>query len=297
MGEKVSLPLLIFVLIIGTLSISSGAIFVRLIDDVPSLVIATYRMVFSAVITVFIWKIKGAPISAVTKREFNLCILSGFFLAFHFATWIDSLQYTSIANSVMLVNMNPIFIGIFAYILFREKQSPALVFSIFAAIVGCFFLTVYDSNFTGFSGGSDAMTGNLLALAGALGTSFYMLIGSRVMGSMNILTYILLVYASSAGFLALFTFFMGYSFTGYATSSYVYLILMALFPQFMGHSAFNWALKYMKSSIVAVVKLGEPIGAAILAYFIFAEGVTFGQAFGMFVIFAAILLALRKREV
>jgi len=294
--NKVSPTLLIITLFVGTLSISSGAIFVRLIDDVPSMMIATYRMVFSAIILFAMWKGGRNDLSSVSRSDFKLCVFSGFFLAFHFATWIDSLNYTSVANSVMLVNMNPLFIAVFAYIFFKERQSFAIVISIVIAIIGCFVLTSADGGLDMLSGGSDVMTGNLLAIAGAVGSSLYLLVGSRVMERMNILTYVLIVYSSSAVMLTVFSALMGYDFFGYKISSYIYLTLMAFFPQVLGHSSFNWALKYMRSSTVSVIKMGEPIGAAVMAYFIFSESVGFVQGIGMLMIFSAIILALREGD-
>jgi len=211
-------------------------------------------------------------------------MLSGFFVAMHFISWIHSLQLTTVASSVMIVNMNAIFVGILAYLFFGEKQNLLLTLSIITAFTGCFILTVGDNEFRGFILNKPGIfLGNLLALCGALASSFYLLIGSRVRARMSILPYITLVYTSAA-----------LQFTGYKTSSYTYMLLMAIFPQLIGHSTFNWALKYLKSSIVAMAKMGEPIFATILAYFFFAEIVNFTQMIGICLIFIAIFIAFKK---
>lgn len=284
------------VMLIGLLFMSSGAILVRFADDVHPVVMGAYRMLFSSAILIAIARFRGLSFDFVSRKDFLLGCLSGIFLAGHFATWITSLLYTSVANSVMLVNMNPIFLCILAFLFFREKQSFAIILSIIIAFAGCYILTIGDRCFIGFSGGSGLIIGNSLALAGAFTQSFYLLIGSRLMMRMNLLTYVTIVYTSAAFSLVALSLSMGLSFTGFKPSSWLFLFLMGLFPQILGHSSFNWALKYIKSSIVAIVKMGEPILSAILAYLFFTETITFTQLAGMALIFIGILIALRKGE-
>jgi len=295
--DNKSLSLIVVVLLIGLFSQSFGAIFVKLADDVPPTMIATYRMLFSSLLLICFFVLGRRPFifNQIGKKEVGLSMLSGFFVAMHFISWIHSLQLTTVASSVMIVNMNAIFVGILAYLFFGEKQNLLLTLSIITAFTGCFILTVGDNEFRGFILNKPGIfLGNLLALCGALASSFYLLIGSRVRARMNILPYITLVYTSAALQLIMISSVAGLKFTGYKTSSYTYMLLMAIFPQLIGHSTFNWALKYLKSSIVAMAKMGEPIFATILAYFFFAEIVNFTQMIGICLIFIAIFIAFKK---
>jgi len=294
-------PLIIaIVLSIGLLSQSMGAILTKLSADVPPVMIATFRMLFSSgILMLYSLVHKKTRTTALPERkEMFLCMLSGFFLSVHFVSWIYSLQYTTIACSVVIVNMNAIFVGFLAYLFFKEKQSIALVAGIFTAITGCFILTVYDANFKGFILDEPGIfLGNSLALFGAFASSFYLLIGSRVRANINLITYVTIVYTTAATLLVILSFILGIKFTGYRPISYIYLLLMAVFPQLIGHSSFNWALKIMKSSVVAVTKMGEPICASILAYLIFSETVNMPQMAGMVLIFSAIIFVLKKGRV
>ena len=295
--DNKSLLLIISALLIGLFSQSFGAIFTKLADDVPPTMIATYRMLYSSFLLICFWGLRGCRFSLnqIRTKEIGLCLLSGFFVAMHFISWIHSLQYTTVASSVMIVNMNVIFVGIFAYLFFGEKQNLLLTLSIIIAFAGCFILTVGDNDFRGFVLNKPGIfIGNLLALCGALASSLYLLIGGRVRARVSILPYITLVYTSAALQLIIISSVAGLKFTGYKTSSYAYMLLLALFPQLIGHSTFNWALKYIKSSIVAMAKMGEPIFATILAYFFFAEIVNFTQMLGIGLIFIALFFAFKK---
>ena len=331
MKDRTTSPLFTgIVLIVGLVSQAMGAILVKLCSDVPPLMIATFRMFFSSAILIayallyekarasgraFLWFVVGrpggntgsvqfqhrvwsgnaSPFVCPCKKNFLLCVLSGVFLSFHFSFWIYSLQYTTVASSVVIVNMNAIFVGILSYLLFGEKQSIALVLGIIAAVVGCFILTVFDEDFKGFIIDQPGIfLGNMLALSGSFASSFYLLIGSRVRQHVNLVSYVIIVYSAATGLLVLACLLAGIHFFGYRPASYLCLLLMAVFPQLIGHSSFNWVLKTMKSSIVAVTKMGEPICSAIFAYLIFSETVNLPQLGGIIIIFCAIIFVLRK---
>ena len=222
-------------------------------------------------------------------------ILGGFFLSLHFSFWISSLKFTSVASSVVLVTTNPIFVGLFSYILFKEKQPVELILGIILSFLGSVILVVGDSSFQGLTAQNPLFfLGDILALLGAIMASGYLMVGSKLREEMDILPYISMVYTFSASFLLIASLSLGVSFTGYKQSSYFYMVLLAIVPQLIGHTAFNWALKHLKASMVAITILGEPIGASILAYFIFRETIQSCQSVGIILIFLAIIIASRK---
>ena len=282
---------------VGIIAISFASIFIRFCDDVPSIMIATYRLTLSSIILILIAKRKGIRISSYNKRHILIGMLGGFFLSLHFFFWISSLKFTSVASSVVLVATNPIFVGLFSYLFFKEKQPAELIVGIILSFSGSIILAVGDCGFQGLTARNPSfLLGDTLAFLGAIMASGYLLVGSKLREEMDILPYISMVYTFSALFLLISSLSFGISFTGYKQTSYFYMVLLALVPQLIGHTAFNWALRHLKASMVAITILGEPIGASILAYFIFRETIQTSQSVGIILIFLAIIIAARKAK-
>ena len=280
---------------VGIIAISFASIFIKFCNDVPSLMIATYRLCLSSIILLIVARGKGIRFSLLQKRQIFKGMLGGLFLALHFSAWISSLKYTSVASSVVLVTTNPIFVGIFSYLFFREKQSAELIIGIILSFSGSIVLAAGDSGLQGFFiYNSSFLLGDGLALIGAIMASCYLMVGSRLREQMDVLPYTTIVYSFSALFLLIASVLLGIRFTGYKTSSFTYMILLAVIPQLIGHTTINWALKHLKTSMVAVTILGEPIGASILAYLIFQESIKSLQFIGIALIFLAIIISSRK---
>jgi drug/metabolite transporter (DMT)-like permease len=280
---------------VGIIALSFAAIFIKLCEDVPSLMIATYRLVISSIIVLVIAKSRGIRFSHFTKTQLLTGMLGGMFLALHFTLWISSLKFTSVASSVVLVTTNPIFVGIFSYLFLRETQPVELIASIILSFLGSIILAVGDSGLRGLSIANPSfLLGDSLALLGALMTSGYLMVGSKARQEMDLVSYAALVYSSSALFLLIASFSFRIPFTGYRSSSYMFMVLLAIVPQLIGHTSINWALKHLKASMIAISALGEPIGASILAYVIFQERISSFQGAGIMLIFLAIIIASRK---
>ncbi len=276
----------------GIVAISFGSIFIRLSADVPPIMVATYRLLFSALMLVPLFKFRGLRFSDLSLREWVLCTFSGIFLALHFITWISSLSYTTVANSVVLVTMNPIFVGLFSYLFLRERMTIQLIGGIVLSVAGSLVLTLSGTGSANPTVPIDnALLGNLLALSGAVMASFYIIIGSKIRKKRDLISYITVVYSIAAVVLLLTSIVLALPFSGYKPASYLYMFLLALLPQMVGHTSFNWALKYLRSSMVAIVTMGEPVGATILAYLMFGETLTPMQIAGILLIFIAIYLA------
>ena len=285
----------IAILLAGITSISFASIFIRFCDDVPAIMIATCRLGIASVILLVIYKIRGFTFKGIHRRDLLFSLLGGLFLSLHFILWITSLKYTSVASSVVLVTTNPIFVGIFSYFFLREKQPVELIAGICLCFLGSFMIAMGDSGLHGFTlADKKALIGDVLALAGAVMASGYLIVGSKVRERLDILTYITVVYSISALFLLITSVALQIPFTGYKPGSYLFMALLAVVPQLIGHTSLNWALKHLKASMVAITILGEPIGATILAYHFFTESVGRFQLLGMAMIFAAIIIASQK---
>jgi drug/metabolite transporter (DMT)-like permease len=280
---------------VGIISLAMASILVKFCTDVPSVMIATYRLVISSVVLIIIYKIKGFSFRDVGKRELLLSILSGFILALHFVSWFASLKLTSVASSVVLVTTNPLFVGLFSVIFLKEKLHKEILIGIVLSIVGSIILAVGDSGLKGLSiSDKGAVLGDILALLGAICASCYLLVGSKVREKLDIVTYVTIAYTASAVFLLMFALIQGLPFTGYKISSYISMIMLAIFPQLIGHTAVNWSLKHLKPSMVAIGILGEPVGATILAYFILNEKIDILKFLGICLIMISIVVASKK---
>jgi drug/metabolite transporter (DMT)-like permease len=260
-------------LFIGVVAVSTGAIFVRM-ADAPALVTAAYRVgIASLVLLPLAWVKIRKELAALTGRDLKLVVAAGVFLALHFATWIASLDYTSVAASVILVNTNPIWVGLLTPLLTKD--------SIQTRTVGCILLSVLGATIIGWGDvtiGGQALWGDALALAGSICAAFYLLLGRKLRRRINLLSYIVLCYGSAAVFLWTAVLVSGQRITGFSTTTWAAFGGMALCSQLVGHTSYNWALKWVRTSTVAISLLGEPIGASILAYFLFNEVLT-GQIF------------------
>jgi len=280
---------------VGIVAISFASIFIKFCDDVPSIMIATYRLTISSIILLTIAKGRGIRFTSFSKKQLLIGVLGGFFLSLHFSFWISSLKFTSVASSVVLVTTNTIFVGLFSYLLFREKQPPELILGIILSFSGSVILAIGDSGLQGLSIQNPSfLLGDALALLGAVMTSGYLMVGSKLREEMDVLSYISVVYTFSAFFLLIASLSWGIPFTGYKASSYLYMALLAIVPQLIGHTAINWSLKHLKTSMVAITILGEPVGASILAYIIFRETIKSFQGIGIVLIFLAIITSSRK---
>ena len=275
-----------FALVSGVLAVSTGAIFARL-ADAPALVIAAYRVgLATLIIAPVAWWKAGDELKNLSKKDFKLAILSGFFLAMHFATWISSLDYTSIANSVVLVNTNPLWVGLLTPLITKDRMKKATIVSIIISVVGGGIIGAGD-----FATGGKAVLGDLLALAGSICAAFYLLIGRNLRRKLSLLGYIMVCYGSAAVILWIIVLGLNLPVAGFTPNTYAAFWAMALITQLIGHTSYNWALRWFSTSLIAVSLLGEPIGSTILGYIIFGEGLTWTKAIGGTLILSAIYIA------
>jgi len=289
------------------LAVSAASIIIKLAQDVkaPSLIIAAYRLTFASIVLAPIALTRHrAELTRLTRRDSAVAVVSGLFLGLHFGTWITSLEYTTVASSVVFVSTSPLFVGLFSLIVWREKFGKPLIAGLIVALTGGAMVGLSDAcavtregivcpSLAEFARGR-AIIGDLLALAGAITVAGYLLIGRRLRAKLSLIPYIFLCYGVAAITLIIAALFSGRSFFGYSPAAYFWMALLALVPQLIGHSAFNWALRYLSATYVSVTILGEPIGSTILAFFIFGETPAPLKLFGGLLILGGIVLASKR---
>ncbi|PPA69968.1 DMT family transporter [Jeotgalibacillus proteolyticus] len=262
-------------ILIGILTVSFSAILVKLSDAEPG-ALAFYRMFFSALLMAPVFFLSyRKEVAKLTKRDWLFSGVAGIFLAFHFILWFESLQYTSVASSTVLVTMQPIFAFAGAYFFFKERFAPLTIISAVIAIAGSVIISWGDFRISG-----SALYGDILALIACALVTAYLLFGQDVRKRLSIVTYTFILYSISAVILFLYTLFKGESFGPYPQEEWVYFLLLAILPTLLGHSLFNWSLKWVSTTVISMAILFEPIGATIMAFFILSEGVRLTQVLG-----------------
>jgi drug/metabolite transporter (DMT)-like permease len=287
------------VLAASVLIVSSAAIMIRIAqaEGVSSLSIAAWRLAIAAIVLTPVVFLRASPrqeLAKLTRGQLWLAVLSGVFLAAHFASWISSLTYTSVASSTALVTTNPIWIAIASWLLFREKLGLWLALGIAAAITGSTFIFISDMGGTVTRAGANPLLGNALAVVGSLTVCGYLLIGRKLRAGVSLLAYIWLVYTCAALTLMVIAYASGQALAGFSLTAVLCLLGLGLGPQLLGHSGINWALKHVSASFIAVAILGEPIGSALLAWWIFGESFAPLQLAGFVMLLVGIFLASRN---
>lgn len=279
-------------LLLGVASVSTSAVFVKL-ADAPAAIVALYRLFFT-VILMTPWMVTHfrRELKALRVKDWLLAICSGVFLAFHFIFWFTSLDYTSVASSVVLVAMQPLFAFIGAYFLFKERTKKKALLGAGIAMIGSVIIGWGD-----LSVGGMALFGDLLAILGAVMVTGYWLVGQHMRKSVSLMVYTYVVYGISSATLFVYNVAGGVSLTGYAVKDWWIFVALAVIPTLLGHTVLNWSIKWVGASVVSVSILGEPVGASILAFFVFGETLTPSQWLGGVLILIGVYAFLQTRKV
>lgn len=276
---------------VGIVAISFASIFIRLAqgEGVPTLSIAAWRLIAaSAVLLPYAWLTRRDEIRSLSRQEWQLLVTSGVFLGLHFAAWIASFAYTSVASSVVLVSMGPVFVGIGSWIFLRERPGRRLATGIVLAAVGSIIISWGD-----FGQGSSQLLGDLLALTGAIMMAGYLMIGRKVRAARSLVTYVALVYGVAMLVVLVIVALSGQPMLGFSPAAYGWMLALGLVSQVVGHSTLNWALHYLSATYVSLVTLSEPIGSGILAYLILEETISTSTILGGLLVLGGIYIASR----
>ncbi|ATP41539.1 EamA family transporter [Solibacillus sp. R5-41] len=270
---------------IGVISVALSAIFVKL-TNAESGVIAFYRMLLSILIMLPLFLMKYRhELKHLSKRDWIFSSIAGIFLAFHFILWFESLNYTSVASSTVLVTMQPLFAFVGTYLFFKEKITLKTIAAGAIAIAGSVLIGWGDFQISG-----NALYGDILALIACALVTGYLLFGQDVRQRLSLITYTMVVYSISTITLFFYVLIKGESFGPYPAIDWFWFLLLAIIPNLLGHNLFNWSLKWVSTNVISIAILFEPIGAAILAIFIFDEYLTGTQILGGIIVLFGIML-------
>lgn len=284
-------PLL--VLGVAVFAISTSAILIRA-GDAPKPVMAFYRVLFTTLLLApFLYGHTDA-LRRIGRRDLVSAIAAGVALAAHFATWFESVDRTTIAASVTLVQTTPVFVAIGATLFLDERPTNRTIVGIVVVAIGSVIMSA-----GGLIAPADVpapLLGNALAIIGAVMVAAYVLAGRTIRQRVTLIPYVLVVYSVCATVLFGYVLTIDAPLTGYPAHEWVLFLGMAVGPGIFGHTVINWSLKYVESSVVSVTLVGEPVLAAVLAFVIFTEIPGIPTLVGAAIVLGGIVLTARGRS-
>ncbi|MDY0323153.1 MAG: DMT family transporter [Candidatus Carbobacillus sp.] len=280
------------VVFLAVFFIATSSIWVRL-SHTAAAVTAMYRLFFAVILMLPYVHQKRADLMpglrSLRRRDWFLLVLSGVFLAIHFELWFLSLDYTSVASSVVLVTLQPLFTFMGVMLVFKERLRPWMLFGGMMAISGSIMISWGDYHLN-----ARALFGDMMALSAAFFISAYFMIGQSVRARLSASGYTLIVYSVATVMLFLMVVLEGSSLWPEEPIDWFYFIALATFPTLLGHTLLNWAIVWVKASSISVAILGEAVWAALLAYIVFGETLSVSQWIGGGLILLGIIVSMRN---
>lgn len=248
------------------MAVSTAAPLIKAAAPAPALTVAAFRICLAAILLTLLSGKQIAQLIRLPRRDMWLVIGSGALLAVHFGTWITSLYLTSTAASVALVATQPVFAGLLAWLVLRERVGRYEVIGIAIAGLGCVVIGAGDVDAS-----RDALLGDLLALAGAASAAGYFVVGRRLRKSMSLLPYLAGVNIVAGSCLLIAAVIAGVPLSGFDLPIYAAMAANAIVPSIVGHTLLNWCVRRIRVHLVALAILGEPVGASLLTWAVFSE--------------------------
>ena len=265
----------------GVFALSTSAIWVK-VADAPSAVTAFYRLFIAAVTLLPFFLLRSEcreEVRKIQRLQWLRMIAAGLCLALHYLLWFESLRYTSIASSTVIVCMQPLFSLAFERFIWKEKLRPTALLGCAISLLGSAIIGFGDFQISGRS-----LFGDIMAFVAAGFIAFYFFLGQTVRKEISAVTYSTLSYFTSAAVLLIYAGLRGNSLLGYSARTYGAFLGIALIATIGGQFIFNLLLKKLPASAVTMSILGEPIGTCILAYVFLHEVVAWQQLIGIVVI-------------
>jgi len=250
---------------VGVLGVSTSAPLIKA-AAAPTLAIAFWRNAMaSGVVLPYAAARHRAELRDLNGREWRLSVLAGAFLAAHFATWIPSLSFTSVASSVALVATQPVWAALVARVRGDRVARQAWI-GIAIAVAGAVLLSGVD-----FQISARALFGDALALVGGVLAALYVTVGAEVRRTVSTTAYTSVCYLTAAVVLLAGCLASGQQMTGYSAGTWWRIVALTALAQLLGHSVFNRVLKTTSPTVVSIAILFEIVGAAVLAAIFIGE--------------------------
>lgn len=261
-------------LFISILAVAISSIMIKS-SNTPSSVAGMYRLYITVLMLIpFVpWQTIGSL--PLNKKDWSTMFLSGIFLGLHFLFWMESLSYTSVASSMVILTLQPLFVMVGSFFLFKERVNLLMILCMIAAVFGSILIAWGDIGVS-----KEALIGDGLSFLGTIAISAYMLAGQKVSHKISANLYSVIVFFLGGSVMLVYNLVHHFSLTNYRSLDWIYFLLLALIPTIFGHFVFNLLLKYIGATTVSVGIIGEPVLAIILAYVFLGEIISFSQFIG-----------------
>lgn len=288
----------------AVIALAFSSIFITKLEqsEVPPLVIAFYRMTFAtALLLPASLVLKRREIAALGRRDLLLMGLGGLCLAIHFGAWITSLKYIPIATSVVLVNSHPLFVTLASYLFLGERPRARSLIGTLMGLAGMAIISHDALSGDQATATNSAITGDSLALLGALAVVGYFIIGRMARARISLLGYVTPLYAVCSIFLLIWILGIRDQASPnplypYSASVWVYFAALAVVPTILGHTVFNWALKHVRPSAISLAFLGEPVVSSVLAFIFLSQHPPPATFIGGALVLAGVYLTTSARQ-
>ncbi len=286
-------PLVYPILAFGLVSFASSAILIRYAHEAPGVTIAVWRTLLSVVLLLPVVALhRKRERYRFSRRDFLLMLGAGVLLALHFIMWIESLYYTSVASATVLVTTSPVFSAVLGYVLLGERISRGDIAGVLLATFGAALIGWGDAS----QEGTDSLFGNALALAAAVVFSLYLIIGRVVRQQATWLGYVFPLYCVVTVLILAFALVRETPLLGFSPAFYGLCLIMAIGPQLLGHGSFNYAIRYFSAALLGLLTLLEPVGATIMAYFLFDEVPGWMARVGILTVLASVAFVVARDQ-
>lgn len=277
-------------LIVGMIAISFSAIFVKW-STAPAAVIGMYRLLITNIVLLpWAWTYRSEW-SSVQRNDWLRLFLSGFFLGLHFLLWMESLRYTTVASSTVLLALEPILVMAGSFWIFKQRTTRNSFIGVGIALCGMLLIGWGDMAISG-----RALYGDILSTLGTISVVIHMLLGQDLRQRVSSYVYNFTVFLVAGLALAVYNLSAGYSFIGYEAREWLLFVLMAVIPTVLGHMLFNWLLKYISATSISMSVLGEPVGAIVLAWLLLGESLTTTQFIACVLLIAGVWIFLMSER-
>jgi drug/metabolite transporter (DMT)-like permease len=287
---------LILILVMGVFAIASSSIFIRYAqaEGMSSLLIGAARLIISALlVTPIVIMRHRDDLARLTRSDWLWASVGGFFLAIHFAAWVSSLEYTSVLISTVVVTSSVIWVALLEFIFLKVLPTRLVLLGLVVAVAGGVIIAL------GSVGGTSEqpidsgrnLIGILLSLVGSIAVAVYFVVGRKLRTVLPIIPYVWVIYGIGGIILGTIVILRGEKILGFENVGYLWLLCCAIFPQLIGHSSLNYAVGYLPATLVSMITQLEPIGSAILAFFLFQEVPLPVQILGSVVLLCGVMMA------
>ncbi len=261
-------------LFISILSISISSILIKS-SETPTSVAGMYRLFITVILMLPFVPWKSLRNLKMNKKDWSVVLLAGLFLGLHFLFWMESLVHTSVASSMVILSLQPLFVMVGSYFIFKERANMVTILCMVTALAGSVIIAWGDIGVS-----REALIGDGLSLLGTIAVSAYMLAGQKVSHKINANVYSVIVFFLAGSVLLIYSLFNHISLTGYNTSDWMYFLLLAIIPTIFGQLLINLLLKSLGATTLSVGIIGEPVLAIILAFVFLGETISLFQFIG-----------------